>query len=47
MNMQLNQATKSSPLTEDLGIEGVTGISCLDCLIANSSSRCVLTDSYK
>ena len=32
--------------TEGLGIEGVTGISCLGCLIANSSSRCVLTDSY-
>ena len=31
--------------TEGLGIECVTGISCLGCLMANSSSRCVLTGS--
>ena len=38
---------KGNTLTEVLGIEGVTGINCLDCLIANSSSLWVLTDSYK
>jgi hypothetical protein len=38
---------KGNPLTEALGIEGVTGINCLDCLIANSSRLCVLTDNYK
>lgn len=38
---------KGNTLTEVLGIGGVTGINCLDCLIANSSSLCVLTDNYK
>lgn len=42
----IKQAHADISLTEDFGIEGVTGINCLDCLRANSSSLCVLIDNY-